>query len=448
MIFHDWLFPLLSYLLLIAAFYLGTELTIRLMGRRMEASLSMATAPAVRGKFQPYMEGMRGLLALEIFIIHCAEQYNIHHGGGHWPKYDFHKQIGASAVTYFFFMTGYLLWKGLLDNPNFSGARFLRGRFYRTFPAYFVAISLVFALAVAKAGFHLRVPLWKFGASYLLWVMFGLPYSVAINGYPDLVGLGAGVMWTLQVDWLYYLIFPCLVWFSRKNWRLLLLILAGTAGYQALLHYPPASHGNLNRLEAFFAFFCTCIFVGMVLAVIKARYPAWPWARTHAASALAVGWLLAVECFVVPHWGLVESLLLVPPFVLVTYGNDFFGLFSTRPALLLGRVSYSIYLLHAIVLIVCLHFLRPVLNIGALGQAQFWALMAPLGMFTLWVSMVSHRFIEAPFTTLGRRRAAKAAIPAPGHASPAQVEAAIQEEAHELPGMAEAELLLDPKLRK
>jgi peptidoglycan/LPS O-acetylase OafA/YrhL len=123
-------------------------------------------------------------------------------------------------------------------------------------------------------------------------------------------------------------------------------------------------------------------------------------------------------------------------------------LFSTRPALLLGRVSYSIYLLHAIVLIVCLHFLRPVLNIGALGQAQFWALMAPLGMFTLWMSMVSHRYVEAPFTTLGRRRAAKAAIPAPGHASPAQVEAAIQEEAHELPGMAEAELLLDPKLRK
>lgn len=448
MIFHDWLWPLTTYLLLIAAFYLGTEMTIRLMGNRMQASLSMATAPAVRSKFQPYMEGMRGLLALNIFIIHCAEQYNLPRSGTLWPKYEFHKQIGASAVTYFFFMTGYLLWKGLLDNPNFSGTRFLRGRFYRTFPAYIMAISIVFAIALAKAGFHIRVPLWKFGASYILWAMFGLPYSVAINGYPDVVGLGAGVMWTLQVDWTYYLIFPFLVWFSRKSWRLLLLITAGTIIYQALLHYPPAAHGNLNRVEAFFAFFCTSIFIGMVLADVKARFPDWPWARSRAASALAIGWWLAVECFVVPHWGLVESLLLLPPFVLVTYGNDFFGLFSTRPALLLGRVSYSIYLLHAIALILCLHFLRPVLNIGALGPVPFWILMAPLGMVTLWVSMVSHRFVEVPFTTLGRRRAAKAAIPQPEEASRAQVAVAIQEEAAELPGMAEAELMLDPKLRK
>jgi peptidoglycan/LPS O-acetylase OafA/YrhL len=448
MIFHDWLFPLTTYLLLIVFFYLGTAVTIRLLGRRVEASLSMAAAPAVRSKFQPYMEGVRGLLALNIFLIHCAEQYNFSRTGILFPKDEFYKQIGAAAVTYFFFMTGYLLWKGLLDNPNFSGARFLRGRFYRTFPAYFFAILLVFGIALGKAGFHLRVPLWKFAASFVLWVMFGLPMSVAINGYPDVVGLGAGVMWTLQVDWLYYLIFPLLVWFSRRDWRLLLLIGGGVVLYRSLLHYPALLTGNWARLEAFLAFFCTCISLGMVLAVVKARLPEWPWARSRAASAVAVFWLLAVECFVIPHWGLRESLLLAPPFVLLTYGNDFFGLFNSRPALLLGRVSYSIYLLHAIVLILCLHVLRSFVSIAGLSTPAFWLLMAPLGMIAIWASMLSHRFIEVPFSTLGRRRAAAAAIPRPQDASRAQVAVAIQEEAAELPGMAEAELLLDPKVRK
>jgi hypothetical protein len=62
--------------------------------------------------------------------------------------------------------------------------------------------------------------------------------------------------------------------------------------------------------------------------------------------------------------------------------------------------------------------------------------------------MLSHRFVEMPFTTIGRRRAASAAIPAPQDATRAQIGQAIRDEAAELPGSAEAEIQFDPTVRK
>jgi peptidoglycan/LPS O-acetylase OafA/YrhL len=438
---------LLEYLLIVAFFYMGTAATIRLMGKRVEASLFMATQTAVSSKFQPYMEGLRGLLAINIILIHDAEIYSFGKRGILFPWLEFEKQIGVLAVIYFFLMTGYLLWKGMIDNPNFSASRFLKGRFFRLFPAYSVTILIIFGIALAKAGFHLRVPLWKFIATLFAWLTFGVIKAPPINGYANLPLLGAGVMWTLQVDWVYYLIYPLLVWFSRKHWRLIILIGAALLLYLPIKMYPGHLVGNGKRLQFFMSYFCTVISLGMVLAAVKSRWPEWPWARTRWASFVAVGGTLAVECCMPCHWGLIETLLVLPPFVLCAYGNDFYGLFSTRTGLYLGRISYSVYLLHAVTLIACARLLRPYIHIAQLSKPMYWLLMAPIGMITLWAAMLLHRFVEMPSTSLGRRRPAKERIPTPAHASSGQIGQAIQEEAAQLPGNAEAEIQFDPKVR-
>jgi len=434
---------MLEYLSLVAFFYLGTAVTMRLLSARLNSALAMAASTAVRAAYQPYMEGLRGLLAINIILCHAAEIYSYAHRGILFPMLEMEKQIGVLAVTYFFLMTGYLLWKGMLDNPQFSARRFLRGRFFRLFPAYAVAITLVFCIALAKGGFHLRVAPLKFLATYIVWLGFGVLKAPPINGFGNIALLGAGVMWTLQVDWIYYLIYPFLLWFSRRNWRLGLLIAVSVALYLPIKFYPGHLAGYGKRLQFFMSYYCTVILMGMLLANVKKQWPEWAWARTRAASCVAVGVTLLVELCVPCHWGLKETLYVLLPFVLCAYGNDFFGLFNTRVGLYLGRISYSVYLLHAIVLIAVMHLVVPHVAVAELPKYQYWMLIAPIGMITIWSAMVLHRFVELPFTTIGRRRPDSAAIPAPQSATAAQVQAAMQEEAAQLPGMAEAEVMMD-----
>jgi peptidoglycan/LPS O-acetylase OafA/YrhL len=437
-----WIIPLLEFLMVLAILYGVPALVLAFVARRTEAGLELAASPRVQTPFQPYMEGLRGLMAVNVFMVHGSALHAFLHGGDFFPVSDFHRQIGVSAVCLFFFMTGYLLWKGIIDRPQFSRTRYLRGRFLRTWPLYAVAITLVFVFALAQTGFHILVPLPKFIISYIAWLAFALPMGAgnAINGNHDITSLGAGVFWTLQMDWVYYLILPFLIWFTRRSWRLLLILIPAAVIYKVLHLHP--YHGALARISVFSTFFFWCFCFGMIAAVIKAQWPEWRWARTRSASAVALVIYVVTLCFIPPAWGRYESLLLFPLFMLIAYGTDFFGLLNTAVAIFMGRISYSIYLLHALVLFSFIWAFGSRMHLAQLSWLGFWLAIAPLGLLAIGISTLTHRWIEVPFNALGRPRPAAASIPTPGDATLAQIRVALQEEASELPGMAEAELLL------
>jgi peptidoglycan/LPS O-acetylase OafA/YrhL len=443
--FSVWLVPLLQYFMVIAILYGVTALVLRL-SRRTEAGLELAASPRVRVAFQPYMEGLRGLMALHVFIVHGAALHCFLHGGPFYPASSFHRQVGASAVILFFFMTGYLLWKGVMERPEVARPlRFFRGRLLRTWPLYIFATTLVFVFALAQSGFHVMVPLPKFILSYFAWLAFALPMGAgnAINGNHDITGLGAGVFWTLQMDWLFYFIFPFLVWFSRRRWRSLVLVCFFGLIFVALHRVSYA--GALARVSNFATYLFWCFGFGILTAVIKSKWPEWRWARTRSASAVAVVLYLVTLCFFYPVWGRQESLFLLPVFILCAYGTDIFGLLSTAPAIFMGRISYSLYLLHALVLLSVAWMLRSRVPLEQLGWWSFWLAIVPLGLLAIGISSLTHRWIEVPLNALGRSRPFTSAIPTPAHATPAQIRVALQEEASELPGMAEAEVEIPPK---
>jgi peptidoglycan/LPS O-acetylase OafA/YrhL len=439
-----WLVPLLEYVGVLLILYGIPAVLIRIFATRTEAGLKLAASARVQVRFQPYMEGLRGLMAINVFIVHGASLYSFAHGGDFFPAINFHRQTGVAAVCLFFFMTGYLLWKGIIDRPQFSRSRYLRGRFLRTWPLYSVAISFVFVFALWRNGFHLVQPLWKFLLSYLGWLAFALPGGPAINGVRDVTSIGAGVFWTLQMDWVYYLILPLLVWFTRRHWRLTLIVVPAVVLHILIDAHHPAFTGAIARFAIFLNFFVWCFCFGMAAAVIKTIWPEFAWARTRTASLLAAALYLVTLCFVHPAWGRQESLILFPFFLLIAYGTDVFGLLNLPVAVFMGRISYSIYLLHALVLFSIVYALGSRLHLGQMGWLQFWVTLIPIGLLAIAVATLTHRWIELPANALGRPRADSVVIPPPGTATAAQVKSALQEEAAELPGMAEAEILLDP----
>jgi peptidoglycan/LPS O-acetylase OafA/YrhL len=68
---------------------------------------------------------------------------------------------------------------------------------------------------------------------------------------------------------------------------------------------------------------------------------------------------------------------------------------SWSPIHLLGKVSYSLYLWHCIVLLYCVHLLY--------GRMPLWAILCLVLVLTFPVSWCSYRWIELPSIALGRR---------------------------------------------
>jgi peptidoglycan/LPS O-acetylase OafA/YrhL len=407
----------------------------------------------VEARFQPYMEGLRGLMRHQrLRRPRRLRSSPSAHGGDFFPASQASiARPESPAVCLFFFMTGYLLWKGIIDrNPSSpapaisAAASSAPGRSTAS-PSLFV-----FLFALWRTGFHLVVPLWQLALSFVEWLAFGLPMGAgnSINGIADVTSLGAGVFWSLQMDWVFYILLLGLVWFTRRRWRLALVIVPTAIIYMVMRPNQVQYHGALGRFGAFLTFFLWCFCFGMVGSVIKSKWPEWPWARTRSASALAVLIYVVLLCFMPPIWGRQNSLLIFPLFMLIAYGTDIFGLLSTPAAVFMGRISYSVYLFHALVLFSVVQALGPHLPIAQMGWLRFWLTISPIGLLAIGVATLSHRWIEMPMNILGRPRPASEAIPKPADATPAQVQTALQEEAAELPGMAEAEILLDPGVRK
>ncbi len=81
--------------------------------------------------------------------------------------------------------------------------------------------------------------------------------------------------------------------------------------------------------------------------------------------------------------------------------------------MLVGRISYSIYLAHAMVLTLSLRTLE---NAGAaaLGQWPFFGLLMGLTCLgTLIVSGGLYRYVEAPCIAFGKRQAERIVVPDP-----------------------------------
>lgn len=347
------------------------------------------------------IDGLRGVLAMSVFFLHCVEYYD-YRQTGKWlpPKSNFYAQLGVASVTMFFFITGYVFWKKLKKKPDsIHFGEFLKERLRRLSGAYVLACLLLFLLVAISSSFKLHVGFGTWIMQHVLWLTF-LGSGHEINRIP-MSKVWLGPAWTLRSEWYFYLTLPLLGFFARTRRRLLLL-LVGAAVVATLLGQVHVSGiaAALVELPRAYAMFLAYLFgTGMVIAELQVSRQTF--ARTHRLACLVAVVLIGVTLvYIKPEYGLLESAALALPFALVASGADVLGLLSSSPILFLGRVSYSFYLLHLLVLGGAWMFVDSVLPITS-GAGPYWAFCAVAGTIALGLSAVSYRYIEAP----GMRRA-------------------------------------------
>jgi len=340
----------------------------------MPDSLHIEVAQALRertsGKRIRAFDSLRGLAAVVVVFCHFRLAFtNAPPAWFIWPLF-----AGHQAVTVFFVLSGYVLSLPYWNGTQQPYGKYLVRRFFRIYVPYVGAVALAAACAWRLSNASLPLTPW---------------FSMTWHARPTAklllkhLAMGGGAtlntaFWSLRYEVEMSLILPALCWCMQRLGRMLgfgLALLAAMAG---------------AHTEALLLIYGSCFLFGACLARERATVRDTYWKAPRYAKAL----LLIVSL----------TMFFYSPGVLVTVGacgvlvlcensraHVFFE--STVPEYL-GRVSFSMYLMHGTVLELVL--------ILCYGKLPFWALTASFFAGTLVASHLFCLLLEEPATRLGR----------------------------------------------
>jgi peptidoglycan/LPS O-acetylase OafA/YrhL len=341
------------------------------------------------------LDGLRGFLALGVFFHHAVVNYQYFQLGS-WQTaastvYAF---LGQGAVAFFFMITGFLFWSKMMVEPSFDIKRFYIKRALRVLPAYWFSLALMILIVLVMSGFSLKVSLPRFLMQIGSWVICGIYGFSNVNQdlFPDInygsVGLiNASVQWTLTYELQFYLLLPLLAWFV-KPWRFTGLFLALFI-CSLLTHFLPL----LTVMNFLF---------GMAAAYLVKRFESKKILLDQRVSLGIILLLAIIPLLLAPPYS--ENMwaiaLIFCAFVCIASGNDLFGLLTASASKYLGITSYSVYLLHGIVLFCVLRLVNLVYPIKGMNPLHFWMLTGLCGLLVISLAGLSYRLIEYPFLRL------------------------------------------------
>ena len=391
----------------------------------------------------PGFDGFRAIAALGVLVNHVAFL------GGRTKLDTFGLDLGPFfarldiGVAIFFLISGFLLYRPFVA-PILSGdARpavgpYLKRRFLRIFPAYWLCLTIViFVFGVGAFALDGTVDVHR-GLSLKGYL---LHYSLLqIYSQDTIVGGPVQQAWTLSVEISFYLFLPLWAWltsrFAREPRRALRVQLIGLVAlyglsclYRAVLY--ASNVDDIGRYRSWLPGYLDYFALGMGIAVVSAwlsRPGTREWSITSAKWFPWVCWLAALICFVIvskaiglprgPTGSTFEDLTAKKEFGLqIFYGLGAFflllpGVFGPRdqgvirrflrtPVLMwLGVISYGIYLWHETVLDLAMRWTNAI----PFYRADFWELLGITLALTILLAAVSYYLLERPALRLKDRR--------------------------------------------
>jgi peptidoglycan/LPS O-acetylase OafA/YrhL len=326
------------------------------------------------------LTSIRGIAAIWVVVFHLVSNLQHHGWLGQSSRLMSNIIAGGSgfAVDVFFILSGYIL------VTNYGGksdsAEFFVHRIARIFPLHVSVLTLMVLGAAAAATFGITPE----SESFFSW--YDLPYHYALIFVWFGMGGWNGPAWSLCVELVAYVTFPAIQRVGRQcpvGWTFVLcgIMLACDVSLSSTVGFPATGFGAIAR--GLFGF------AGGAMLRLANKERSMPNAIMPA-SVLAIGLIAGTGTYqlgVIPAAALIAAL-----------GSSREGLvtrfMSSRPAYLLGLVSFSIYLIHDPLLIVGMQIVRrlPWLQ-TSYGSVAF---VFVYGLILLVCSAVSWKFIELP----------------------------------------------------
>ncbi|MCU7727875.1 acyltransferase [Actinoplanes sp. KI2] len=361
------------------------------------------------------LDGLRGLAAIYVLLFHSwllAFRYFPRNTG---PAYLTWAMYGRLSVVFFLALSGFSLALSPAGNQWRLGgaARFLRRRAWRILPAYWVALA--FSLAVAL----FIVPATHYGPpNHRSLAVFGLLLQDFVKARTP-----NGAFWSVAVEVELYLLFPVFLLIRRRLGALVLLAVVTVpvllAGLAAPHSNPPEGDTGLTwHLAPVFA--AGLVAAGVVTASTRLRALPWLWLAAAACAPVLLT-IYAKGSYWTGHHYFWIDLAIAPglTMLILAVATDPTGaltrLLSSRLLAGLGKISYSLYLIHLPILTVLAKKVAPHhVERGPHTYAFLVVAGLPLSLLAAWLLATA---FEIPF----QRHRSWRALPAAAHRTLAAV---------------------------
>jgi peptidoglycan/LPS O-acetylase OafA/YrhL len=337
-----------------------------------------------------HLDALRGIAALSVAIGHVF---------GTVPKFEsWTVMLGRPSVTFFFLLSGYVLGKSLEKNmtyPVVGYACYSVRRFLRLYPAIFITVIIA---AIFAKFYIIPDPSLNIGS----WFRKSIMKATTIHTLHEYIGSFRvyylrlnPVLWTIQIEFVCSFLLPFLVWPSK--WRpFLKWILLSVLGYCKFTH--PSWLGMGSFLFEFYL-----------------GYIAWTLSPTIAKIGTKLSkWLIPIAFICVLSWmwfldrsgvGFVSicSIAVLLALLGPCQWDGLKSVLQAKQLQFLGKISYSFYLIHLPVLIICWSMIWGRCGITMVGLGQAAILLITMLPISFLLANAIERFVERPFNNLGHR---------------------------------------------
>lgn len=341
-----------------------------------------------------WLDGCRALAALLVVFMHVTEVWTPYvmatdtlGQGLVWATHQMN--IGVLGVYIFFLVSGFVIPYSVREEGVAASKVFGIRRFFRLMPLFWFSI-----------------PLGVLTTHWLWHKPFGLDALVAnMLMVPNFVGLpfAEGLYWSLQVEIAFYLLVAALVYSKRfASCHILLLFIVVSVLQKAL---GKAGLDGVAVLPVFTLILdmLSIILIGWVIQRVfglrQARWSDWVMLAYVGYSYFIKKPMLAWHFY--SHGERWLDHIAVSLSLLVLMGFMYFNLHS-RLLSYLGKISYSLYLMHPVVMYILLYQVAT----NPQSALHAWPLPAVLALvyaLTILLSHFSWRYIEQPTQQFGKR---------------------------------------------
>ncbi|MCC4105228.1 acyltransferase family protein [Serratia ureilytica] len=358
------------------------------------------------------LDGLRGLMALWVVAGHAYEAIPS------MTKIIPITLLNDFAVDVFIVLSGFVIFN-LLNKGKLSYKKYITQRWMRLFPIYLVVLAASISsmyfyreiLTIAPFSPSTEHRIYQVDTYLSNQISHLLPHIFLLQGViPERILPLAGTTivgqaWSASVEWQFYLIAPVLFVFlsklmaspSNRAFLLAFSFLVVMILLSKILHNKAFAGGSMaSFLIGFISFF----FYRDILPSITL-------AKLKTISFLVVVssiLLLKKDCIGYVIWFVTFFAVLIG--MKSERGNLITKSFDNKIMQIVGKVSYSVYMVHMLVIYFSLYlFVALEVNVG-FG----YLMLVPISIIvSLIISMVTFKFIEQPMMNLGKRVSQKLA---------------------------------------
>ena len=341
------------------------------------------------------VDGLRGYLALLVMMHHFDLWVQRARFGRVWGDSSLQllHNFGPGGVALFFMTTGLVFYPRIvrgLSAVDWSATYI--SRVFRIVPlqAVMVAVALLLSAWIMR-GEPAGSLLTDLGAAAVWLSSYAEP---PLMGHSDAGVINAYVLWSLWYEWMFYLfVLPAMAWLrDRTRAHVPAFVLPVGLLVVGLIVGPFVRHPAV-------IFFLPLFAIGMIAFELR-DHPVARRVLCHGATAVVSALLLVGAAVWLPGpYALPQLFAYALFFCCVAAGNSFGGLFALRGSIVLGEISFGLYLIHGAVLFVLFTFVLP----ADLPLGWVYAALPVAAVIAVLVSAAAHFGIERPGIAIGRR---------------------------------------------